>query len=102
MRWELGHGAGRGNNSSGSDPRSCADRAEPGPENIADTAEPGPENIAVREPFNFAVEEQTSPLKNSRTEEISSVLLENPSQGDNPNIALTRPQVIGPLTLVGQ
>lgn len=25
-----------------------------------------------------------------------------PSQGNNPNIALTRPQVIGPLTLVGQ
>ena len=27
---------------------------------------------------------------------------ENPGQGDNPNIALTRPQAIGPLTLVGQ
>ena len=27
---------------------------------------------------------------------------ENPGQGDNPNIALTRPQIIGPLTLVGQ
>jgi hypothetical protein len=28
-------------------------------------------------------------------------LFENPGQGDNPNIALTRPQVISPLTLVG-
>jgi hypothetical protein len=27
---------------------------------------------------------------------------ENPGQGDNPNVALTRPQVIGSLTLVGQ
>jgi hypothetical protein len=26
---------------------------------------------------------------------------ENPGQGDNPNIALTRPQIISPLTLVG-
>jgi hypothetical protein len=29
-------------------------------------------------------------------------IFENPGQGDNPNIALTRPQAIGPLTLVGQ
>ena len=28
-------------------------------------------------------------------------LREDPSQGDNPNIALTRPQIISPLTLVG-
>jgi hypothetical protein len=27
---------------------------------------------------------------------------ENPGQGANPNSALTRPQAIGPLTLVGQ
>lgn len=27
---------------------------------------------------------------------------QSPSQGDNPNIALTRPQFISPLTLVGQ
>jgi hypothetical protein len=27
---------------------------------------------------------------------------ENPGQGTNPNSALTRPQAIGPLTLVGQ
>lgn|GEM_PF-3393578 len=27
---------------------------------------------------------------------------QNPSQGDNPNVALTRPHIIGPLTLVGR
>ena len=35
-------------------------------------------------------------------EALLPTIFENPGQGDNPNIALTRPQAIGPLTLVGQ
>ncbi len=40
--------------------------------------------------------------KGEGPEEILPALHQDSSQGDNPNIALTRPQVISPLTLVGQ
>jgi hypothetical protein len=44
-----------------------------------------------------------SPVKTQKWPEATlPTIFENPGQGDNPNIALTRPQAIGPLTLVGQ
>jgi len=42
----------------------------------------------------------TADLTRNRTGQ-RPVLSKSPSQGDNPNTALTRPQCISPLTLVG-
>ncbi|MEO6825683.1 MAG: hypothetical protein ABI255_08050, partial [Microbacteriaceae bacterium] len=43
----------------------------------------------------------TAPLTAEGPKTRSSTLPNAPSQGGNPNVALTRPQLISPLTLVG-